>query len=135
MKTDRSEATKASEASTPRPWEFDEQLPKQTGKGGEEVFKVCARSGGLIADVSAWWVDRDSARANARLIVSAVNQYDAVAELITAAREAEASLVLADILYAKDVSKRDRNDAIGEIRNGLRALRSALAAFEKGNPE
>jgi hypothetical protein len=36
---------------------------------GERIFKVCGS--GLIADVSAWWVDTQTARVNASLIAAA----------------------------------------------------------------
>jgi len=45
----------------------------QHGRGGERVFKVVKNGlgGGLIADVSAWWVDTKTAEANASLIAAA----------------------------------------------------------------
>lgn len=61
---------------TPGPWEVDPG--EHRAMGGERVYKVCLRSGGLIADVSAWWVDTESAKANAALIARA----PAMAELL-----------------------------------------------------
>jgi hypothetical protein len=58
---------------TPGPWSVDPT--EQYGIGGERIFKVVQhpsnRAGDLIADVSSWWVDRQSAEANARLIAAA----------------------------------------------------------------
>ena len=50
---------------TPGPWNVIPENRKST------VAKVCLPSGGLIADVSSWWVDTESAKANARLIAAA----------------------------------------------------------------
>ncbi|MDH3629312.1 MAG: hypothetical protein OES25_16875 [Acidobacteriota bacterium] len=52
---------------------FDSQLPRQSGKGGEQVFKVVrnGKHGGLVADVSAWWFSTEQAQENARLIAAA----------------------------------------------------------------
>jgi hypothetical protein len=64
---------------TPGPWEIDPS--ESRGSGGERVFKVCAGrvgGGGLIADVSAWWVDTWSAQVNARLIAEAPAMVEAL---------------------------------------------------------
>ena len=56
---------------TPGPWQVD--ATEQRARGDERIFKVISGKpyGGLIADVSAWWVDTQSAEANARLIAKA----------------------------------------------------------------
>src|SRR3990167_398391 len=58
---------------TPGPWTIDPS--EQRDISGSRVFKVVTddrnAADGLIADVSAWWVDTQSARANARLIAAA----------------------------------------------------------------
>ena len=56
---------------TPGPWQVDPD--EQHDIGGSRIFKVCSAKpySGLIADVSAWWVDTASAEANAYLIASA----------------------------------------------------------------
>ena len=70
---------------TPGPWTVDPG--EQRAMGGERIFKVIQahsgtrRVGGLIADVSAWWVDTQSAEANARLIAAAPTMLD-VLELL-----------------------------------------------------
>jgi hypothetical protein len=60
---------------TPGPWEADDSIENkpQHGKGGEQIFKVVKSGfgGGIVADVSCWWYDRESAKANARLIAAA----------------------------------------------------------------
>lgn len=43
----------------------------QTAMGGERIFKVVQARGGLIADVSAWYVSKEAAAANAQLIATA----------------------------------------------------------------
>ena len=63
---------------TPGPWVTDEAV--QHAMGGERIFKVIADRpyGGLIADVSAWWVDTQTAQANARLIAAAPELLEAL---------------------------------------------------------
>ena len=74
---------------TAGPWKVDPSAAEQRGMGGERIYKVVTdrRNGtpnGLIADVSAWWVDTESAKANARLIAAAP-------ELLEACEALEAS--------------------------------------------
>lgn len=40
-----------------------------------EPMKICSRYGGIIAETSSWWVDTESAKANAAYIVLAVNSH------------------------------------------------------------
>ena len=56
---------------TQGPWTVDPSEAR--AMSGERIFKVIADRpyGGLIADVSAWWVDTESARNNASLIAAA----------------------------------------------------------------
>ena len=56
---------------TQGPWTVDPSEAR--AMSGERIFKVIADRpyGGLIADVSAWWVDTESARNNSRLIAAA----------------------------------------------------------------
>jgi hypothetical protein len=67
---------------TPGPWSMDDPAENcpQHGKGGEQVFKVVAErfGGGLVADVSCWWYDRETARANARLMAAAPEMLEAL---------------------------------------------------------
>ena len=70
------------------PWRVDptpNKANEQHGRDGERIFKVVSAApyGGLIADVSAWWVDPATAEANAHFIVRAVNSH---AELLEALR-------------------------------------------------
>lgn len=53
------------------PWTVDPA--EQHATSGNRIFKVCSAKpyGGLIADVSAWWVDVETAEVNARLIAAA----------------------------------------------------------------
>lgn len=59
-------------------WTVD--ASEQRGMGGERVFNVVSegRYGGLIANVSAWWVDVESARQNAHLISAAPDLLEAL---------------------------------------------------------
>ena len=69
---------------TPGPWELDDEAGNrpQRGSGGERVWKVVRPRGGLIADVSAWWVATGTARENARLIAAAPELAEACQALI-----------------------------------------------------
>jgi hypothetical protein len=75
---------------TPGPWAVDDPCEnnKQHGPGGEQIFKVVSERGGLIADVSSWWVDTDSARKNARLIAAAPEMLDALKNMLVDAYDA-----------------------------------------------
>lgn len=67
---------------TPGPWMIDNS--EQYGTGGERVFKVIANKpfGGIIADVSAWWYDTNSAHDNAHLIAAAPELLMALKQLV-----------------------------------------------------
>ena len=90
---------------TPGPWQIDPA--EQHDTSGSRIFKVCNAKpyGGLIADVSAWWVDTQSAEANARLIAAApellkalkmvVNKLEGWSYHSTAAKEGRAAIALA----------------------------------------
>ena len=63
---------------TPGPWKVDES--EHHAVGGERIYKVITDRpmGGLVAGVSAWWVDTESARHNAHLIAAAPAMYEAL---------------------------------------------------------
>ena len=63
---------------TPGPWKVDES--EHHAVGGERIYKVITDRpmGGLVANVSAWWVDTESARHNAHLIAAAPAMYAAL---------------------------------------------------------
>ena len=66
---------------TPGPWKVDES--EHQAMGGERIYKVITDRpmGGLVADVSAWWVDTESARHNAHLIAAAPAMYEALSDV------------------------------------------------------
>ena len=66
---------------TPGPWKVDES--EHHAVGGERIYKVITDRpmGGLVAGVSAWWVDTESARHNAHLIAAAPAMYEALQRL------------------------------------------------------
>lgn len=114
MKTDRSEATK-------RPWRVETVLDEvdQLERKVISIPGPPTHESKHIASICTWGGRPEpEADANAALIVSAVNQYDAVEALIEAARE------FVNTPW-QQVQLKDARDK----------LRSALAAFEKGNPE
>jgi hypothetical protein len=65
---------------TPGPWKVYETSHRQSGPGGEQIFKVAKSGfgGGLIADVSCWWVSTAAAMANARIIAAAPDLLEAL---------------------------------------------------------
>ena len=67
---------------TPGPWKVDES--EHHAVGGERIYKVITDRpmGGLVAGVSAWWVDTESARHNAHLIAAAPAMYEALGNLL-----------------------------------------------------
>ena len=67
---------------TPGPWKVDES--EHHAVGGERIYKVITDRpmGGLVAGVSAWWVDTESARHNAHLIAAAPAMYEALQTLV-----------------------------------------------------
>ena len=104
------------------PWTVDDPLDAtpQRGIGSERIFRVVAcgagRTGGLIANVSAWWVDTESARANARLIAAAPE----LAALVQRMRKFLIGLNDEDFREAK------------ALRDEVRALLARIRGEERG---
>ena len=65
----------------------------QTAMGGERIFKVVQARGGLIADVSAWWVSKEAAQANAQLIAASPKLFTALQQIERLSRDADGSKV------------------------------------------
>ena len=68
---------------TPTPWAIEPV--SGSGSVGSVAVKVIGEAGshqGLICDVSSWWYSTKTAKANARLIVRAVNSFDALANAL-----------------------------------------------------
>lgn len=86
------DSTEGSSAHTPGPWQMEDPLDKnpQRGPGGERIHKVVGTGfgSGLVADVSAWWTDVETARANARLIAAAPELLEALLDAVAELRNA-----------------------------------------------
>lgn len=102
---------------TPRPW-----ASSACPVFGDMSIRQAA-DGQLIADVLP-----ENEKANAALIVRAVNQYDAVQELIEAAREGSEALLRAH----ESLDANEPQEATFAYR-AFEVLRDALSKLEKTN--
>ena len=100
---------------TPGPWKVDES--EHHAVGGERIYKVITDRpmGGLVADVSAWWVDTESARHNAHLIAAAPAMYEALQAMVIAN-------------HGMPINPMDEKDEI--CRQALEKAQKALAQAE-----
>ena len=113
---------------TPGPWELDDEAGNrpQRGSGGERVWKVVRPRGGLIADVSAWWVATGTARENARLIAAAPELAEALLCVIAClSQPVQTTEIGDDMRRLRGAVNILRVDAAGARKSAEAALRKA----------